>query len=364
MAFSFSRYERRKMYYWSGIFCAVVGILLFALAVTKHMLQNQRDVPAYVGGYCAIFACVMSFFQILEHLSCFTDAECQTKIVRILFMVPLYAMVSWLSILNPSASEYLAILRDTYESYAIYNFFSLMLALMGGVDTLYRTLMIEERPPIPHFFPLCWMEPVKVTPRFIQVCRRCVFQFMVCKPLVSVIILILTLKNRMGDSLLDVTRGYFWTSLVYNVSITIGFTALLYFYTGLKDFMEGKQPLAKFMCIKAVIFLSYWQGIVIAILAASGVLPKFDYWTDAEAPNGLQDLLICIEALFIAFGHKFCFGSEEYAAPDDPDHVDETTAIRGGRFIPAARLSIWSNLKYTLRHEDLWLDFRDIMRNR
>eukprot|EP00758_Cryptobia_borreli_P002880 Tbor_TRINITY_DN3361_c0_g1::TRINITY_DN3361_c0_g1_i2::g.23475::m.23475 len=356
--FSLSNYDKRKLYYWSGLFTIAIGVLLMVLLITKNVVKNQREVPAVVGGYCAIFATVISIFQILEHLSCFSDPACQTKIVRILFMVPVYGLISWISILNPAASEYLNLVRDAYESYALYAFFSLMLELMGGLDTLYRNLMIEEREPIPHYFPLCWLDPIKVTPRFVQMCRLCIFQFMIFKPLISCIIVILTLKGQMGSSLLDPRHGYLWTTIAYNISISIAFTALVFFYTGLKEFMEGKQPLEKFICIKSVIFLTYWQGILIAIIAANGALPKFDYWSDKDAPTGLQDLLICIEALFIAFGHKFCFGSEEYA-------IDmETTGYEVKRYVPQARQGVWSNLKYTLKHEDLRSDIRDMVRDR
>jgi hypothetical protein len=363
---SIPRHERRRIYYWSGIFCCVVGVLLLIFVLSRDIIKDQHDVPMFVGGYCAIFATVLSVFQILEHLSCFSDPECQTKIVRILLMVPVYAIISWVSILAPNAAEYFNLVRDAYESYAIYAFFSLMLALMGGVDTLYRTLMIEERPPLAHFFPLCWLDPIKISPRFIQSCRRCLFQFMVIKPLVTLVVIVLTAKGQMGEHLLDPTHGYFWTTLVYNISITIAFTALVYFYFGTQEFLVGKNAFPKFLCIKAVIFLSFWQGILIAILASMGFLPKFDYWSEAEAPTGLQDLLVCMEMLLVAFAHKFCFPSDEFAfgRGDDGEDSDGNLAASPERLLPPIRLSVSANLKYTLRHEDLWTDFKDIVRNR
>jgi hypothetical protein len=354
--------DKRQLYYWCGIFSCVMAVLLLVFLLTRHAVEKQREVPIFVGGYCAILATTLSFFQILEHLTCFADPECQTKVVRILFMVPLYAMISWASILQPEAAEYLNLIRDAYEAYAIYAFFSLMLALMGGVDTVYRTLMVEERAPIPHFFPFCWMEPMKVTPRFVQCCRRCLFQFMVTKPLVTFIVILLTAKGAMGTQLLDPSRGLFWTTLIYNVSITIAFTALVYFYVGTKDFIEGRSPLAKFLCIKAVIFLSFWQGVVLDILAAFDALPKFNYWEKDDAATGIQNLLICIEMLLIAFAHKFCFGSEEYHVTDEEANTEE--GISEGRFIPPARKSVCSNLVFTLKHEDLIMEVKDIMRNR
>ena len=359
------RHERRRVYYWPGVFCCVLGVLLLIFVLSRDIIKDQHDVPMFVGGYCSIFATVLSVFQILEHLSCFSDPECQTKIVRILLMVPVYAIISWISILAPHAAEYFNLVRDAYESYAIYAFFSLMLALMGGVDTLYRTLMIEERPPLAHFFPLCWLDPIKISPRFIQSCRRCLFQFMVIKPLVTLVIIVLTARGQMGEHLLDPTHGYFWTTLVYNISITIAFTALVYFYFGTQEFLVGKNAFPKFLCIKTVIFLSFWQGILIAILASMGFLPKFDYWSEAEAPTGLQDLLVCVEMLLVAFAHKFCFASDEFApASAEQDEEGDARGESAERSIPPIRLSVAANLKYTLRHEDLWTDFKDIVRNR
>lgn len=345
---------------------------------------NTHFVPTLVAGYCAFFASILSTFQILEHLTCFIDPECQTKVVRILFMVPLFAIISWISLCAPSAAEYLNLIRDTYESYVIYAFFQLMIALMGGMDTVYRNLMVEERPLLKHVFPLCYLQPIRVTPIFVRKCRLCLFQFMVLKPLVTIAVLILTAKNLMGDSLFDATRGYFWSTLLYNISITVAFTALLYFYSGLHDLMEGKNALLKFLCVKSVIFLSFWQGLLIQILAATGLLPTFSYWTPEETPAALQDLLICMEMMFVAFAHKYCFSSDEFHSNSDvvicdpvdlmelppPHHSKDQVYsnvtgidIREGLHVPPARLSVMENLKFTLRHEDLWKDVSEIVWN-
>lgn len=372
--------DRRRMYYWSGSFFCVVGLLLFVLLIVRLFATNTKFVPKLIAGYCAIFASILSFFQILEHLTCFADPECQTKVVRILFMVPLFAMISWMSLCAPSAAEYLNLIRDTYESYVIYAFFQLMMALMGGIDTVYRNLMIEERPLLPHVFPLCHLEPIRISPRFVQTCRVCLFQFMIVKPLVTIAVVILRSKDLMGDSLLNPTRGYFWTTLIYNISITVAFTALLYFYNGLKDLMEGKNALLKFLCVKAVIFLSFWQGLLIQILAATGLLPSFTYWTPEETPEALQDLLICIEMMFVAFAHKYCFSSEEFnpsvtlegedqSAPGAAPIVTASGKEASNDFpvivsgLPPARLSVAENLKFTLRHEDILNDVSDMVRN-
>nr|CCC93911.1 conserved hypothetical protein [Trypanosoma congolense IL3000] len=366
-----ARQGRRKMYYWAGTFLCLVGLLILLVILFRDIVHDKRKVPTFLGGYCAIFATLMSLFQILEHLTCFSNPECQTKVVRILFMVPLYAMISWICILAPDAAEYLNIIRDAYESYAIYAFFQLMLALMGGVDAVYRALMLEEWEPVPHVFPMCWLEPMKVTPTFVRNCRLCIFQFMVVKPLAAIVTIILTAKDEMGG-ILDVRKGHFWTALTCNTSITIAFTALIYFYVGLKDFMEGTDALMKFICIKAVIFLSFWQGILIQLLAATDYLPDFGYWSKEAAPQGLQDLLICVEMMFVAFAHRYCFGSDVYdpelcttleSGDTDAQQQECSDPPSTARVIPPIRYSVSENLKYTLRNEDILSDLKAIVRD-
>ena len=381
--------DRRKLYYYLGTAMCVVGILF--LFFLRLVVSDQRQVPKWIGGYCAIMAAGLSGLQIMEHLSLFADPECQTKVVRILFMVPLYAVTSWLSIVWPEGAEYLDLIRDTYESYAIYAFFALMLAQMGGLDALYRNLMSEERPPLEHFFPLCWLEPVKISPRFVQNCRLALFQFMVFKPLITFVVIFLTAKDEMGKDIFDVRKGWFWTALLANISITTAFSALVYFYYGTKEFLAGKNALRKFLCIKAVVFLSFWQGIVIAVLANVGVLPKFDYWTEATAARGLQNFLICIEMLLIAFAHKFSFPTDEHldvlrdnaganneaaVGLEDLDGpaidagypaecpVAEDELQRLAASLPPARRSASANLRLLLRHEDVLKDIADILHRR
>ena len=244
-------------------------------------------------------------------------------------MVPVYAVISFASLGLPAAARVLDLIRDAYESYALYNFFTLMVELLGGAETLLGCLQTTKRPPLRHYFPFHYFfNPLRLTPSFLRVCHFAVFQFMVLKPLCTAAVLVLE-AGRVYRPTMEVTKGYFWISLVVNGSVTVAFTALVYFYRATRDWLAGQRPLGKFLCIKSVIFLSFWQGVFFELLHALGLLPSFGYWTDSEVAMGLQDFCICIEMLFIAFAHRFCFSCEEYIPREDLRGVCEYSYLPG-----------------------------------
>lgn len=53
------------------------------------------------------------------------------RIITILWMCPIYAVTAFLSLLIPSADGYLAVVRDFYEAYTVYNFLSLLICILG-----------------------------------------------------------------------------------------------------------------------------------------------------------------------------------------------------------------------------------------
>ena len=73
--------------------------------------------------------------QIYQYLRFYTHPSEQRWIVRILFIVPIYALTSWFSLLffhKNSYYVYFDTFRDCYEAFVIYNFLSLCYEYLGG----------------------------------------------------------------------------------------------------------------------------------------------------------------------------------------------------------------------------------------
>ncbi|KAL0412842.1 UNVERIFIED_CONTAM: Transmembrane proteinA [Sesamum radiatum] len=73
------------------------------------------------------------------------------------------------------------------------------------------------------------------------------------------------------------------------------------------DLLQPFNPVPKFIIIKSVIFLTYWQGVLVFLAAKSG------WSSDTEEAADFQNFLICVEMLIAAAGHFYAFPYKEYA---------------------------------------------------
>lgn len=55
----------------------------------------------------------------------------QRRVLAILWMVPIYSITSWLSLVFSSAESVLSAFRDCYEAYVVYTFMALLIAIVG-----------------------------------------------------------------------------------------------------------------------------------------------------------------------------------------------------------------------------------------
>jgi hypothetical protein len=56
-----------------------------------------------------------------------------------------------------------------------------------------------------------------------------------------------------------------YVTLAMNISVALAFYGLLKFYHGTEKDLEWCDPWPKFLCIKGVVFMTFWQGIAIQV---------------------------------------------------------------------------------------------------
>ncbi|XP_006452828.2 protein LAZ1 homolog 2 [Citrus clementina] len=279
--------------------------------------------PAFVIGGCfALAAVVLSLFLILQHLRSYTNPAEQKWIVAVLFMVPVYASESILSLWNPRLSLACDILRNCYEAFALYSFGSYLIACLGGerrvIELLENKLrkqldkpLLEEtdenrgeeqRSYINFFF-----RPCVLGKDLLSIEKFGLVQYMILKTVCAFLAFLLELFGVYGDGEFKWYYGYPYLAVVLNFSQMWALYCLVKFYNVTHEGLEPIKPLAKFISFKAIVFATWWQGVGIALLCAIGVLPK-----EEKLQTGLQDFLICIEMAIAAVAHMFVFSAKPY----------------------------------------------------
>ena len=127
--------------------------------------------------------------------------------------------------------------------------------------------------------------------------------------------------------------AYAYLAFITNLSQAVAMYCLVMFYMAFKKDMKAIRPFPKFITIKLVVFFSFWQSIVISILASANVIPDNPTWTDytqQKIAAGLQDFCVCIEMFLGAIAHHYVFSYKDYV-PEDAPGANTTNCAQGIR---------------------------------
>ncbi|OQU92413.1 protein LAZ1 homolog 2 isoform X2 [Sorghum bicolor] len=252
-------------------------------------------------------------------------------------MVPVYASESIISLWNSKLSLACDILRNCYEAFALYAFGRYLVACLGGEQQVFHLLENRRRDDLSEqllesqdkthahnrsrvysFF----CDPNALGENLYTIIKFGLVQYMILKTLCAFLALILEPFGAYGDGEFKWNYGYPYIAVVINFSQTWALYCLVKFYNATHEKLQAIRPLAKFISFKAIVFATWWQGVGIAIICQTGLLPK-----EGKVQNALQDFLICIEMAIAAVAHAYVFTVEPYQhipVPDDPDHGEVT----------------------------------------
>jgi hypothetical protein len=94
--------------------------------------------------------------------------------------------------------------------------------------------------------------------------------------------------------------------VVLNFSQSWALYCLVQFYAAIKDELACIKPLAKFLTFKSIVFLTWWQGIAIALLYNWGLL-RGPIAQELQFKSSIQDFIICIEVVNSVFTFSALF---------------------------------------------------------
>ncbi|CAA0806563.1 Protein of unknown function (DUF300 [Striga hermonthica] len=248
----------------------------------------------------------LAILHIYKHLLNYTEPIYQRYTVRIIFMVPVYALMSFLSLVLNESTIYFNSIREIYEAWVIYNFLSLCLAWVGGPGAVVVSLSGKVLKPNWCLMTCCF-PPVPLDGRFIRRCKQGCLQFVILKPILVVVTLVLYAKGKYEDGNFNPLQSYLYLTIIYTFSYSVALYALALFYVACRDLLEPFNPVPKFIIIKSVVFLTYWQGVLVFLAAKSGFIK------DTKEAADFQNFIICVEMLIAAIGHLYAFPYKVYA---------------------------------------------------
>ncbi|SPO28938.1 uncharacterized protein UTRI_05015_B [Ustilago trichophora] len=269
-----------------------------------------------VSTLAAIFASVFSVFLIWKQLKNYRKPTLQRYVVRLLLMVPIYSIASVISLYSLQLADIIDLIRDLYEAFVIYCFFNLLIEYLGGERSL--IVLLHGRRPQQHIFPgnLFLNDMDASDPYTFLALKRGVLQYVQVKPVLAVATLILKAAGKYEEGKISLTNGYTWVSFTYNVSVFLSLYCLGMFWKCLNDDLKPFRVTSKFLCIKGIIFFSFWQGLAISILVAAGLIKKVGPVYDPEYISmAIQDFMICLEMPIFALGHAYAFSYTDYIDP-------------------------------------------------
>lgn len=312
-----------------GRIYAVASALFLVIAVPILMTTAYRDYhdrPDFAAfnsaGTFVIITVVVSNFQIYRQFTSWYMPNVQKFVVRILWMVPLYAVQSWLSLRFHNARIYIDTMRDLYEAFVIQSFVYYLIELLGGEAELIAILQGKEEHYGEHKSPMKYcFRKWEMGVDFMLQCKYGVLQYVVVKTLATLATAALEPLGLYGEGSFDLRKGYTYISFAINVSQMWALYCLILLYHASSEELRHPRnwhPLGKFLCVKGVVFFTWWQSIGINFLRNYGIIGDLGpNWAADDVANALQDYLVCVEMFFFAIAHSFTFTHIEYLPTEE-----------------------------------------------
>lgn len=310
----------------SGIMIlSVLCALSFGGYVIGWLVQhNNFGTIEGVWAIAAIFvgiAVPLSLHDIHLHLTHYYS-PLQRFYVRILWMIPVYSLQSWLALRFKKERIYLVAWRECFEAYVLWSFFHLMLGFLGGKRSLGARLRLRAKKTgedyLPHLPPCSWCcrRGWSSGARFVHRSAVGVYTYVLLRVLCTIMIVIAELAHAFKEEWKNPI--YAITTVIINVAQFAALYCLAIFYARLHDELMPMHPLGKFLVIKAVVFLSWWQGLIISGAVNVGWIPAIGEHSSHDVSVILQDFAITVEMSLAAIAHVYYFSYKDFLISNKP----------------------------------------------
>uniref|UniRef100_A0A7I4CTU3 Uncharacterized protein n=1 Tax=Physcomitrium patens TaxID=3218 RepID=A0A7I4CTU3_PHYPA len=330
--------------------------------------MDVRTLTLLGAGMCTIASMHFTSQLVGQHLFYWNNRAQQKLIIIIILMAPIYAVTSFFGLAQIQGSEifftFLESIKECYEALVIASFLNLMYEYVG-ISTSKRVVPDEIKGrAIHHSFPMTLFvsKEEKCDVKSLKRLQDWTWQFVILRPLLSVLVIFLEWMG-LYEGLIS------WTvTLVLNVSVSLAMYSLVVFYHLFHAELAPHNPLAKILCIKGVVFFSFWQvkfldpftnyrdivsfglactslsycyyvciysvmdkclifntrllfifqGVALQLLAAAGIIRAEHIWLEInQIEEAYQNIFVCVEMVGFAILQQYAFSVQEYSGNYD-----------------------------------------------
>lgn len=334
---------------------------------------NFHDLARVIGASCTLISTVMSLYLIWMHALNYTQPREQRYIIRILFMVPVYVISSYLQLQWYWHAIYFQVISDCYEAFAIASFFALLCHYVAPDLHSQKVFFRELRPikqwvlPINWFAKCCggqrgiWRIP-KSGLTWFNIIWIGVYHYCFVRVAMTISAVVLQYFHRYCESSNSPVFGHIWIIVLNAVAVTIAMYCLIQFYVQLKDALAEYKLFVKIVAIKLVVFLSFWQASAISVGTSTlQIVQANEVLAYPDLKVGIPALLLCVEMALFAILHLWAFPYAPYTpgAPRTfypvPDADKASPSVENERQAPAGgfmglsaicdALNVWDFIK-------------------
>ncbi|KAL0306478.1 UNVERIFIED_CONTAM: protein LAZ11 [Sesamum radiatum] len=232
---------------------------------------------------CVMLSLHFSIQLVSQHFMSWKKPKEQKAIIIIVLMAPLYAIDSYVGLLDIRGSEtfftFLDSIKECYEALVMAKFLALMYTYLN--ISISKNIVPDEIKgrEIHHSFPMTLFQPHTV---------------------------------RLDHNNLKLLNWLSWTfTIILNVSVSLALYSLVVFYHVFAKELAPHKPLAKF-CASKGFFFCFWQGILLDILVAMGIIKStISGWTSSIFRK-LSRMFVIVEMVFFSLLMQYAYSAEPY----------------------------------------------------
>ena len=95
--------------------------------------HNDSQLVVSIAQAFMVMTLPISVYHSFDHWSHFLRPDLQAQAVRIIWMVPVFSIESYLSLRYPQQRVFVQVLREFYEAYVLYSFIRFLLSFLGMI---------------------------------------------------------------------------------------------------------------------------------------------------------------------------------------------------------------------------------------